>query len=208
MTTRSRGDESRSGPSTDSSDTSRASVWQQRLANAQMEYTANAPDLLRKRSLNFLSIHKAPAGLDSPTPPESLDSETEIESEADNEITNDVNKPQQTPKKIASLWQAPIASPKAAVGRLWNHPFEKSVSETSPEPPAKNVRPAQRRIEQALQIFSVSLWSKPRTPEYSRPVVGLWGSKFVRPRSIVTRPVTQRPARRSRRVTFLPDIGT
>lgn len=208
MTVRSKSDESSRGPSTDSSDNSRASVWQQRLANAQMEYTANAPDLLRKRSLNFLSVQRVNRGLGSPTPPESLDSETDIESETDNEVSNYANKSQQPQTKVASLWQEPIASPQVAAGRLWNHPYISSVPQPSPEPPAKNVRPAQRRIEQPLQIFSVELWAKPRSAEHSRPVVGLWGSKLVRPRSIVTRPVTQRPARKSRRVTFLPDIGT
>jgi hypothetical protein len=207
MTVRSKSQESSRGPSTDSSENSRASIWQQRLADAQMEYTAHAPDLLRKRSLNFLSVARLPTGLGSPTPPESLDSGTDMESESDGEDFHFANQREQTEAKVASLWAKEIEAPKTASGHMWSRPAERAVLD-SPEPPAKNIRPVQRRSDQPLQIFSMDLWSKPRSAEHSRPVVGLWGSKLVRPRRIVTRPVTQRPARKSRRVTFLPDIGT
>jgi hypothetical protein len=210
MTVASKGQDSSRTTSTQSSDSSRASVWQQRLAEAQLKYVENAPDLLRKRSLNFLSISKAQVG--SPTPPDSInsgtDSETDPESDSESGAMNHVSLPE-IRKEIPSLWQQPMASPKAATGRMWNPPVESStVIAGSPEPPAKNVRPAQRRMNSSLPISSTKLWSKPRTAEHSRPVVGLWGSKPVRPRSIVTRRVTQRPQRKSKRVTFLPDIGT
>jgi len=210
MTIASKGQDSSRTTSTQSSDSSRASVWQQRLAEAQLKYLENAPDLLRKRSMNFLSMSKAQVG--SPTPPDSInsgtDSETDPESDSESGAVNHVSIPE-IRREIPSLWQRPMASPKAAAGRMWNPPVESStVIAGSPEPPAKNVRPAQRRMRGSLPISSTTLWSKPRTPEHSRPVVGLWGSKPVRPRSIVTRRVTQRPQRKSKRVTFLPDIGT
>jgi hypothetical protein len=210
MTVGSKGQDSSRTTSTQSSDSSRASVWQQRLAEAQLKYVENAPDLLRKRSLNFLSMSKARVG--SPTPPDSInsgtDSETDVESDSDSGAMKHLRLPELR-KEIASLWQQPMVSPKAAAGGMWN-PRSKSsaVIAASPEPPAQSVRPAQRRMNSTLPISSTKLWSKPRTPEHSRPVVGLWGSKPVRPRSIVTRRVTQRPQRKSKRVTFLPDIGT
>lgn len=198
MTVRSKGQDSMSTSTTESSDNSRASVWQQRLAEAQVEYLEKAPALLRKRSVNFLSVSKSHQ-LGSPTPPESVDSETDSESERESQLG--------AYKPPASLWQAPIPSPKAASGRMWNPPYEVSIEQNpSSEPPAMNVRPVQRRALHALVITSTALWSKPHSSEHSRPVVGLWGSKPVRPRSILTRRVTQRPQRKSKRITFLPDI--
>lgn len=198
--------------STQSSDNSRASIWQQRLAEAQMEYMENAPALLRKKSLNFLSVSKGQAPMMSPTPPESVKSETDIEtdleSDSDTEAMMKYQAPQAESKKAkAQLWQPSLPSPKAASGRLWNFPYDTPTTEAAAEPPARDVRPAQRCLENPLSISTKELWTKPRSSPHSRPVVGLWGSKPVRPRSITTRPLTQRPQRKSRRITFLPDIG-
>ncbi|TVY84663.1 hypothetical protein LSUE1_G001267 [Lachnellula suecica] len=208
MTVRSKGEDSNSTTSTQSSDNSRASVWQQRLAEAQEEYLEKAPALLRKQSLNFLSVSKSHQ-LGSPTPPDSEDSGTDMETDAESEFEaiNRTIPALPEKKQILSLWREPVSTPKMVSGRLWNPPYEKSdIVDGSSEPPAMNVRPAQRFIRRPLFISSSDLWSKPRSSEHSRPVVGLWGSKLVRPRSIVTRPVTQKPQRKSRRVTFLPDI--
>jgi len=208
--TRSKGEDSTSTTSTSSSDNSRASIWQQRLAEAQEEYLEKAPVLLRKRSLNFLSVSKSHQ-LGSPTPPDSGESGTELETDSESESGFEILKkqaPPQTVRKDLSLWKPSPGSPKMASGRLWNPPYVKpSTLDDSLEPPAKNIRPVQRAIANSLSISSSDLWSKPRSAEHSRPVVGLWGSKLVRPRSIVTRPLTQRPQRKSKRVTFLPDIG-
>jgi hypothetical protein len=210
MTVGSKGQDSSRTTSTQSSDSSRASVWQQRLAEAQLKYVENAPDLLRKRSLNFLSMSKVQVG--SPTPPDSInsgtDSETDPESNSDNGAMNHLRLPE-IRKEMPSLWKQPMALPEAAADCMWNPPVESSTAiAASPEPPAKSVRPAQRCINSAPAISSTKLWSKPLTAKHSRPVVGLWGSKSVRPRSIVICRVTQRPQRKSKRVTFLPDIGT
>jgi len=205
MTVRSKGEDSSRTNSTASSDNSRASVWQQRLAEAQIAYVENAPDLLRKRSLNFLSVSKAQQQqLGSPTPP---DSDTEMEFEYESENGDSASHIDQEP---ASLWQPSLRSQpqEAATGSMWRLPTESKISRTaSPEPPARDVRPAQRRLNHSLTISSFDLWTKPRSSNHSRPVVALWGSKPVRPRSIVTRRATHRPQRKSRRVTFLPDIG-
>jgi hypothetical protein len=205
MTVRSNGDESISTTSTQSSDNSRATIWQQRLAEAHIEYMENAPELLRKRSLNFLSVSKSHQ-LGSPTPPESVDSGTDIETDSEVESENEQAIVHAT-RDTASLWEPQLPSHRAAVGRMWNSPNETTDRAACPEPPATNLRPAQRHINFSLRISSSHLWSKPTTAVNSRPVDGLWGSRLTKPISIRIRPVTQRPPRKSKRVTFLPDIG-
>ncbi|TVY42842.1 hypothetical protein LSUB1_G003747 [Lachnellula subtilissima] len=209
LTTRSRGEDSTSTTSTQSSDNSRASIWQQRLAEAQEEYLENAPVLLRNKSLNFLSIAQSHQ-LGSPTPPDSEESGTEIETDAESEseapealrATFMVNQ-----KQVSSLWEPTSGSPDAAADRLWSPPHESLVTrDDSPEPPARDVRPVQRRSGNSSSIYSSTLWSKPKLSERRQPVVGLWGSKPLRAPSVKARPVTQRPQRKSKRVTFLPDI--
>ncbi|KAK2626142.1 hypothetical protein QTJ16_004404 [Diplocarpon rosae] len=196
---------------TQSFDNSRASMWQRRLVEAQMKYLENAPALLRRKSLNFLSATKVQAPVTSPTPPDSIRSETELEtglgSDSDTEAMKQYQTPQNSRKEEATLWQLHSVSPKAALGNLWNPPFETAMAPSlAAEAPARDLRPSQRRAEHALPIFSAELWTKRISPEHSRPVVGLWGSKLVRPRSIKTRPLTQRPQRKFRRISCLPDI--
>ncbi|TAQ90321.1 hypothetical protein B7494_g1395 [Chlorociboria aeruginascens] len=222
--------DSTSTTSTQSSDNSRASIWQQRLAEAHNQYLENAPALLNKPGVNFLSIAKAQLG--SPTPPDSLDSGSDHETDSDSEVeTQQILST--SPKSHSSLWRPTLPSPKAAAGRLWNPPYKSSPSHViSHEPPTKTIRSTQRRSLRDLAISSSSLWSKPPAPANSHPAVALWGSRFVHPRSIITtpdneivkeqfepkvelkvafqntisRPVTQRPQRKSKRVTLLPDI--
>lgn len=204
-----KGEDSTCTTSTLSSDNSRASIWQQRLAEAQVEYLEKAPALLRKRSLNFLSVSKSHQ-LGSPTPPDSGESGTELEtdSESESEMSEILQASVEiSPKQPSSLWKPVAALQKFASGRLWNPPHETYVARDVPVPAARDVRPTQRLSGYPLSISSSDLWSKPSSAEHSRPVVGLWGSKLVRPRSIKTRPVTQKPQRKSKRVTFLPDIG-
>lgn len=209
LTSRSRGEDSTSTASTQSSDNSRASIWQQRLAEAQEEYLENAPVLLRNKSLNFLSIAKSHQ-LGSPTPPDSEESGTEIETDAESE--SEAPEALQaalvvSQKQHLSLWEPTSASLDDGPDRLWSpHHESLAIRNDSPEPPARDVRPVQRRSEISSSIYSSALWSKPKSSESSLPV-GLWGSKPLRTRSIKTRPVTQRPQRKSKRVTFLPDIS-
>ncbi|OWP02957.1 hypothetical protein B2J93_3537 [Marssonina coronariae] len=200
--------------STQSFDNTRASMWQRRLLEAQSVYMENAPALLRRKSLNFLSITQVPAPVTSPTPPDSAGSETEIEtdneSDSDTEAMKQHRSPQTSRKEEAALWQPNAVSPEAALGSLWNPPPETAAAPAmAAEPPASSLRPTQRRAEHILPIFSTALWTKTSPPEHSQPVFGLWGSKApkpVRPRSIKARSMTQRPQRKSRRISFLPDI--
>ncbi|OBT51678.1 hypothetical protein VE04_08856 [Pseudogymnoascus sp. 24MN13] len=104
------------------------------------------------------------------------------------------------------LWKP--CSPKAVqvVGLMWTLPQQPTqVRPSSSEPAALCVRPAQRRTVEPLYLESLYMWHMP-TPTSARPPRGLWRSKNTRPASIVTRPKTQKPIRKSRAMTFLPDI--
>jgi hypothetical protein len=213
MTTHSKAELSTSTMSTQGSENSRASVWQKRLAEAQIEYLENAPALLGKQSINFLSLSKMQLG--SPTPPDSLDSQsesgTDVGSDEDEEAYE--SEPEISiedfpmPAKNVTLWQAKASPKTAATGRLWSPPHQEAASGMpSAEPAAKNVRPAPRFSKYPLKVESSNLWVMPAASN-PRPPKALWGSRMARPNSIVTRPKTQKPQRKSRRVTFLPDIG-
>lgn len=211
-TRHSNGGESTMTLSTQSSENSRATVWQQRLAEAQMEYMENATMLLNNPHLNFLSFYKGQ--LASPTPPDSVDSEddpnTDIGYDADEQSSDgDFVRDPPSPKakwKRPALWERKPVAPIVRVGHLWSPPQERSSLRTaSPEPAAKMVRPTPRRDHHPLSIESSTLWSKIIT-HATRPPVGLWGSRMTRPKSIITRPKTERPTRKLKHVTFLPDI--
>jgi hypothetical protein len=205
MTLRSRGMDSFSTASSQSSDNSRASIWQKRLAEAQMEYMENAPALIRKRSVNFLSLSRTQLG--SSTPPDSGDSgaDSEVESELTN-ISVARQKPAYLKPVPLTLWQPAVDSPKAAAGRMWNPPYQ-IMPRVFFEPPAKDIRPPRRMMFAALSIISNQLWVKPLSSSNSRPVAGLWSSRWTHPRASAKRHTAQRPQKKSKRVTFLPDIG-
>jgi len=210
---RSNGEDSNSTTSTQSSDNSRASIWQQRLAEAQMEYLENAPALLsRKKSVNFLSVSKGSLGsLGSPTPPESeAGSEsyfTESDSEVELDAFNSESAVETQLENKPSLWQLALSSPKAAAGHLWIPPYKGIESPPTPEPPARSLRVAQRPVFSALSVLTSSMWYKPSSSGKARPTIGLWRSTSAQERGIKQRPITQRPLRKSKRITFLPDIG-
>jgi hypothetical protein len=207
---RSKGGESTSAVLTRSPYTSKADIWQQRPAEAQMEFMEYAPGLLGPGNANFLSMSRVQLG--SPTPPDSVGSDSGSETEMDcdtDENSNDVGVAKAAPLteiKRMGLWEPNPSSFTARVGHLWCPANDISmVRTTSSEPAAKGLRPVQRRDQHTLSIVSSSLWSKP-IPHANRHPIGLWGSKTTRPRTIMTRPKAQRPQRKSKRVTFLPDI--
>ena len=105
------------------------------------------------------------------------------------------------------LWKPCTPKTVEVVGLMWTLPQQPTqVRLSSPEPAALSVRPAQRRTIEPLYLESLYMWHMP-TPTRTRPTTGLWRSKNTRPASIVTRPKTQKPIRKSRAMSFLPDIG-
>lgn len=217
----------------------RASLWQRRLAEAQMEYMENANELIRKRSLNFLSVAKADLG--SPTPPDSDDSEADIESRRNLAALLEARAKHQAAETersagVADLLWTPRREPKPESGLMWvrpQRPYEQHLPRQEPPLPGLSVRPAQRKESSTLPIESTQLWQKP-TSLGETSMAGLWRSpaevQALKERSQTTtsarrqapsyynpgiqrsrsasgsRPLTQRPPRRSKRITALPDI--
>lgn len=185
--------------------------WQQRLANAQMSYMENAPAISHSRSssINFLSVSKAPMGS-----PASLETEPETESESEYESEEEImdNEPLvASPYHPNLLWQPVVHSPKLDTSSLWSPVHDKASLEPSqfPELPAKYLRPAQRICDVAMVLSSSNLWSKSSLNMEPSSILAetLWGSTSVQEVTVKARPVTQRPPRRSRRITLLADIG-
>lgn len=178
----------------------RLSVWQQRLAKAQISHEENAPEFSRRPNLNFLSFAKAPKPqLGSPTPPESED-EDEFEAPILDNLVFSAT-------EVRSLWQPRTKSQGNMKDQLWQPPIATKISIQSPETPAKDLRPKPRSKFNELRISTFSLWSRSEDIPQNTTVKGLWGSDLPRPLSVKARPVTQRPLRRPKRMTLLADIG-
>ncbi|KAK4044211.1 hypothetical protein C8A01DRAFT_31524 [Parachaetomium inaequale] len=190
------------------------SKWQKRLTEAQMDYMD--AQLLRSSNVNFLQLSRAQ--LASPTPPDSNDSEIPPLPSFDEEI--EVEQPTEEHRKLASLWTS-VSKEAAPTSFLWAF-VSKPVPEVEVPLPGLSVRPAQRKEWAPLQIESAHLWRKPYNTA-NRATSGLWrplwasaappAEPLVRVPSKSgftsqkpSRPVTQRPPRRNKRVTLLPDI--
>jgi hypothetical protein len=165
--------------------------WKDKLEGAQKAYADNAPSFL-----NLLSNPKAPTV--KPEPAVIIKPNSKMPP---------ISAVIRCPIEPKQLWQPQVSKPTATVGFLWTAPQQGILTRTvSPEPAALDVRPAQRRINEPLRLESLHMWSKP-TAGRTRPTAGLWRSKSTRPISIVTRPKTQKPVRKSKIMSYLPDIG-
>ncbi|KAI1325054.1 hypothetical protein F5Y16DRAFT_281056 [Xylariaceae sp. FL0255] len=190
--------------SSQSSATTQASLWQSRLAQAQMEYMEQAPELLMKRNnLNFLSVSKAALG--SPSPPETDGSDDEI-----HESFEDLRLVEANPSKPTNtLWTPPILAQDPPFSWLWNiQTITPSISDREYYLPGLSIRPAARKTGSSLQIESLRLWRpSPQSLKSQNTSSGLWAKESRRPQSVrASRPITIRPRRKSKRVTALPDI--
>ncbi|VBB79979.1 Putative protein of unknown function [Podospora comata] len=210
-------------PSARNSGSAQMSKWQKRLTEAQMEYMDAR--LLRESSVNFLQLTRAQ--LASPTPPESDTSSINLPEEEEVPPVPELpakcleQTPEPSPEqpKAEWLWTPPSRS-SAPAGLLWTAPIK--VAETEVVLPSLSVRPMARKEPEPLQIHSTHLWRKPYT-NTSRSTTGLWKpvwasaappaepvkrvSQVAAPQpQKAPRPVTQRPPRRNKRVTLLPDI--
>ncbi|KAK2004953.1 hypothetical protein LX36DRAFT_140428 [Colletotrichum falcatum] len=206
--------QSQSQSQSQSSD-NRTSLWQRRLADAQVEYMENASELLANRNLNFLSVSKVPLSatalqLGSPTPPDT------DESDPDDAQIIATLMPNERATPLEGLWSldSPVYFEREQPALLWA-PAPHHVATKSSVPsgdghalPGLSVRPAMRKVFEPLNISSSQLWQPDHTAAKKlRTTSGLWRASWVpqtpKPQ---TRPVTQRPPRRNKRVTLLPDI--
>jgi hypothetical protein len=191
------------------------SKWQKRLTEAQMDYMDAR--LLRASNVNVLQLSRAQ--LASPTPPDSNDSEVPSLPSFDEEVIM-IEQPSEPQRKLASLW-TPAPKEVAPKSFLWAFTSKPNTDIEAPLP-ALSVRPAQRNEWTPLRIQSTQLWRKPYNTA-NRAASGLWRplwasaappaqplvrvpSKSEPASQKPPRPVTQRPPRRNKRVTLLPDI--
>ncbi|KAI1490776.1 hypothetical protein F5X96DRAFT_694161 [Biscogniauxia mediterranea] len=194
-----------------SSESTHASLWQARLAEAQMEYMDHAPDLIMKRNnMNFLSVSKADLG--SPSPPDTDDSEP------DNDVRRSMKtlsaRPFSPPAQHHGLWKPSTPLKNSSDAWLWTAPAKQPAKhDRVVDLPGLTIRPVSRKCLDALKIESSQLWQKPGKLDGNgngNVSNGMWkksvSQKPALPQQINTRPVTVRPPRRSKRISLLPDI--
>jgi hypothetical protein len=170
------------------------SLRQQRLTEAPGKSKDNIPILLGAMTMSSGFVPTRPA---RPTPPPASTKREVIPVAASKAMI-----------KRKSLWQPKRPHPPAPKSHMWVQPYRSAQPRArSPEPAAKDVRPKQRRSTHRLVIESTRLWVNPTTVSMRSYGNGLWDSRRMRPKSIVTRPKTQKPTRKSKHMTFLPDIG-
>lgn len=201
---------------------SRAAAWQQKLAmaEAEMEHMDNNS----VRGFNFFTVSKAQLG--SPTPPDSDQSDEELPVPAVRPAHLDsvVAQAKRGQPQRKLLWVPAATSAHRSSSLLWTPPATKA-REVEPALPGLSVRPTQRKESAPLSITSSQLWRKPH--HKTRSTTGLWRPSWATSQPMVVdrsssrpvsaqsqvqsqqkapRPVTQRPPRRNKRVTLLPDI--
>ena len=214
--------------STQSNDNAQLSTWQKRLTEAQMEYMDTAAKMLRDRSSNYLTTSVSMSQLGSPTPPESDQSSDDDTVESPHQarkiaavMSQAVTMP--NTKAKAGLW-TPAPEKRSGPTRLLWQPAAKSTPEPEVELPSLSVHSVPRIELAPLPIHSTQLWRKPHAG-IKRADGGLWrpvwasaappvdpsllssqGSSSDGQSQKAPRPLTQRPPRRNKRVTLLPDI--
>lgn len=179
-------------------------IQQRRLAKTQVGYEQGVAARSDNRSPTFLKSQ-----LGSLTPPNKIFTTNEPSNQEghDKEDEAYILKSNEGVELslTKTLWVPKLLVPEVMTGHLWSPANNRAMAPaTSPEPSAKSLRRASRRDSYHLTIESSRLWSK---PEPRSPCLGLWTSRITRPLSSVTRSKTQRPPRKAKRSTFLPDIG-
>ncbi|OTA56309.1 hypothetical protein K449DRAFT_468502 [Hypoxylon sp. EC38] len=194
-----------------SSESTRASVWQARLAEAQMEYMKGTPDLVMKRNnLNFISVSKAALGSPSPPDTDKSDYEAEVSGSAQH-LATPSPKVSEPVVQMHELWKPQSTFQYPINSGLWiGAPKKPQASSEIHMLPGLSTRPATRKTLESLTIESSRLWEKPTKISSSGNTVALWRKYDPFQDTEIgrgtTRPVTIRPPRKTKRVTLLPDI--
>ncbi|KAJ4293877.1 hypothetical protein N0V88_005391 [Collariella sp. IMI 366227] len=193
------------------------SRWQKRLTEAQMDYMD--AQLFRSSSIRRLQLSRAQ--ITSPTPPDSdttsADEVPSVPDFSEDEVSDE--QPYKALTISANLWTLVLKETPAPMGALWTA-TPMAAPDIHVPLPCLSVRPALRKELAPLQIKSSQLWRKPYNTTI-RATSGLWRPLWASaapPAVPLTRgpspktsqkaphPTTQRPPRRSRRMTLLPDI--
>ncbi|KHJ30338.1 hypothetical protein EV44_g4481 [Erysiphe necator] len=151
------------------SDNISTDTWKKQLTEAQISYT----NLYKQRSSYFKFSNFQ---ISSPTPPESLNSETEnnFESEDHNETPRPIRASISGNKNL--LWRPAFPSNNNTSNIMWK-PSNHSSANKDIIPPAADLRPPKRYTEQSLSIKSHSLWSKKAKNSNKTRSVSSWLSQ-------------------------------
>lgn len=201
------------------SNTAHASQWRRRLTEAQMDHL----DILQEANTNANLLTVAMVSqvqLGSPTPPDTDESEFDCDEPATAQA-----KAFEKSIPVTGLWRPAdnlAGLSEQVTVALWDSSMEKQAQAqhaTELQFPGLSIRPPSRKIAEPLTIESSQLWEKPvNTRRFStqglwRPAAGLnttvqesTSSQPPQQQEKASRPVTQRPPRRSKRITMLPDI--
>lgn len=215
LRSRSSSSSTKSSRSSQDSTHSTANQWKQTLEEAQAEYMDHKSDLVAKatNSMSLLTVTTSLSNtqLGSPTPPDT----DESGSDSDFEMQSPTVKPKEAAASLSALWRpiSPVADiPSGGVTPLWTPTAIGSVQ--TPElaiSPAMPSRASTKKFEEPVMIESSQLWEDSRDANKARSPNDLW--RAVSPpapepqlQEKAARPLTQKPPRRNRRVTALPDI--
>lgn len=192
--------------SSQTSENIQSASWQEKFPEAHLQYRENAPELLVKRNdLCYMAVSKA--GLGSPSPPQT--DESEMEGESDENCGNSPLGVTRSASSIHELWSQRTLAHESPKTWLWDPRIGMSKENPSCELPGLSVRSATRKDLSQLIIESSRLWRSTPKPVSMESEEGLWTSHSSQRRAPVkaaARPVTIRPSRKNKRVTLLPDI--
>ncbi|KAH7629764.1 hypothetical protein B0T09DRAFT_357449 [Sordaria sp. MPI-SDFR-AT-0083] len=202
-------------------------LWSKPTVNVKQAPTLwTPPASVKVAQANALWVHVPKTASECPTPLPEADAFVRAATRkvlAPLEITSTHLWKKAEPEKKPSLWTPPPKVSAVTTNRLWS-PLPKVLEALSlvADFPEIFTRPAARKELAPLQIFSKHLWRKPYTS--TKDTTGLWRPSWasVAPpadfkrlslqeipqpkRQKAPRPVTQRPPRRNKRVSALPDI--
>ncbi|RYP58584.1 hypothetical protein DL769_008898 [Monosporascus sp. CRB-8-3] len=196
-------------PSSQNSRNNRASIQQTRLAEAQIENMANAPELILKHNnLSFLAVSKFSLG--SPSPPDTDESEFDFEAESD-DVPQELNSSAFKTTPAHGLWEPKLPATATGSSGLWNAPAEPPrKTREHYELPALSVRVKVRKNLEPLAVESSFLWQKNTGTREDKATSGLWQERILiepqQPQKTTSRALATRPPRRNKRITLLPDI--
>lgn len=163
------------------------------------------------KRMSLLAVsHPTTAQLGTPTPPDTDESEAEEEAAIPVVYFEDTSPIESL---APSLWRVEAPSPiiSKLAPSLWSPTTAAFfIPPELPSYQAQTLRPGAERILEPLSIKSSHLWTLDKKPQEPQPR-GLWGpsSDPPSPDPVPARklkPLAQKPARKSKRITALPDI--
>jgi hypothetical protein len=147
-----------------------AGMWQARLADAQNQFVEKGGRLTAGRNMNIVPISQ----LGSPTPPDSDDSDAEVDSRPSLKVDTLAAQSHKSQAR-KSLWTPATGVQTPDTALLWTAGAKTPHEPTEQELPGLAVRPVSRVEATPLEIKSDQLW-RPVRPRRPDDPAGLWGA--------------------------------